>query len=487
MSKGSRKREAALLRREEEARLAQEKQKKRRRNGIIGAVVAVICVAAIAVGAVFIVQRLKQNDPAYKLHHTIVAKSDHYNVTEAMMTYWIRAAAVNFSQKYSDYSSTLGLDVTQPLKEQASYFDPNQTWFDYFADNSRTTVNWVLSLAEQARADGRTLTDEEKAQVDDYMKNINPADVAEHLTEEDIRTCQELYYLALQQEKVVNDSIHCEGDEVEAYFNQHPRDYMTAGYAYYVLSFGEGATYADADEANAMVEKLLASTPEEFERIVKAEMLRQNLYKEEEVDDGYTARYVNENYSYSDSDEFSEWLFADDRAAGDTTRVDHDSYYTVYLCLSPAARDESRTIDVRHILFTSEKYGSDDAAKAKAEEILAEWKAGDATEDSFGALAKEYTEDSNGEDGGLYTGVTAGTMVQTFNDWCFDEARQYGDTDIVKTDHGYHVMYFVGSNTAWYSKAQQASLDEQYAAVCDGYAKTYHVTLFDDVINAMDM
>ena len=35
-------------------------------------------------------------------------------------------------------------------------------------------------------------------------------------------------------------------------------------------------------------------------------------------------------------------------------------------------------------------------------------------------------------------------MVQTFNDWCFDEARKTGDSGIVKTQFGYHIMYFVG-------------------------------------------
>ena len=35
-------------------------------------------------------------------------------------------------------------------------------------------------------------------------------------------------------------------------------------------------------------------------------------------------------------------------------------------------------------------------------------------------------------------------MVSEFNDWIFDPARKAGDTDIVKTTYGYHIMYFVG-------------------------------------------
>ncbi|MBR2977814.1 MAG: peptidylprolyl isomerase, partial [Oscillospiraceae bacterium] len=54
-----------------------------------------------------------------------------------------------------------------------------------------------------------------------------------------------------------------------------------------------------------------------------------------------------------------------------------------------------------------------------------------------------HSED-NAENGGLYENVTKGQMVRSFNDWCFDAARKPGDTGIVETEYGYHVMYFVG-------------------------------------------
>ena len=37
-------------------------------------------------------------------------------------------------------------------------------------------------------------------------------------------------------------------------------------------------------------------------------------------------------------------------------------------------------------------------------------------------------------------------MVETFNDWCFDESRKPGDTGIVATEYGYHLIYFVETN-----------------------------------------
>ena len=40
-------------------------------------------------------------------------------------------------------------------------------------------------------------------------------------------------------------------------------------------------------------------------------------------------------------------------------------------------------------------------------------------------------------------------MVAEYDKWIFDAARKEGDTDIVKTDYGYHVMYFIGSHDSY--------------------------------------
>ena len=48
--------------------------------------------------------------------------------------------------------------------------------------------------------------------------------------------------------------------------------------------------------------------------------------------------------------------------------------------------------------------------------------------------------------GGLYTAVYPGQMVVNFNDWCFAEGRKAGDTGIVESEYGYHVMYYSGDS-----------------------------------------
>ena len=41
-------------------------------------------------------------------------------------------------------------------------------------------------------------------------------------------------------------------------------------------------------------------------------------------------------------------------------------------------------------------------------------------------------------------------MVSAFNDWCFADGRKSGDTGIVETEYGYHVMYFSGNTDYTY-------------------------------------
>lgn len=131
-------------------------------------------------------------------------------------------------------------------------------------------------------------------------------------------------------------------------------------------------------------------------------------------------------------------------------------------------KESGKLVDVRHILICPEDSGTaeggtaeytDEAWEAclkKAEEILETWKSGEATEASFAALANEHSEDpGSNTTGGIYSYVYKNQMVAEFDAWCFDESRQEGDTGIVKTQFGYHILYFVYGDEGWIRRAEQ--------------------------------
>ena len=147
---------------------------------------------------------------------------------------------------------------------------------------------------------------------------------------------------------------------------------------------------------------------------------------------------------------------------------------------------DSKFVDVRHILVqvkggTTDENGavtySDEEWKTcetEAQAILDAWLAGEKTEDSFAALATEKTEDPGSQaTGGLYQQVYEGQMVPEFNDWCFDESRQYGDYGLVRTSYGYHVMFFVKSEPRWSYYAETDWLNEQSAKLLEDIVAKY--------------
>ena len=118
---------------------------------------------------------------------------------------------------------------------------------------------------------------------------------------------------------------------------------------------------------------------------------------------------------------------------------------------------------VRHILIQPEQDSTDEsgnaiaseaawaAAKTEAERILKEWRAGEATEETFAKLANTYSTDGGSNTtGGLYEDVNADvSFVANFKNWAIDENRQPGDVEIVETEYGYHIMYFVSGESYW--------------------------------------
>ncbi len=147
---------------------------------------------------------------------------------------------------------------------------------------------------------------------------------------------------------------------------------------------------------------------------------------------------------------------------------------------------EGKTVDVRHVLFVPEGGTTDEtgattyseeewaACEAKAQEALDDWLAGEATEESFGMMAEALTQDPGSKNtGGLYTGVQQGQMVEAFDAWCFDEAREPGNSGMVKTNYGYHLMYFVSSTPIWENYARQDFVAEKTNAMMQELTAEY--------------
>lgn len=159
---------------------------------------------------------------------------------------------------------------------------------------------------------------------------------------------------------------------------------------------------------------------------------------------------------------------------------------------SKITKESGLVSDVRHILVLFEggtkneetgvtTYTEEEKAKAlaEAERILGEWKSGEATEDSFAALANKYTGDPGSkETGGLYQGIAPGSnYYENFLKWSVDNTRKAGDTGIVESQSGYHIMYFVTGEPYWINSCRTALATERTTALVDEAEKNWPIKI----------
>ena len=224
-----------------------------------------------------------------------------------------------------------------------------------------------------------------------------------------------------------------------------------------------------------------------YETVAKvADTMNKNLGK-----DLVKTSYPTESDSTASDDEkaFDKWFFEDGRAEGDIYTEDKDN---VYVVMAPKSLDEETTKNAAHLLVkvnaTKASDSATDAEKAeieaennklyaealeKAQEYLGEFNKGDKTLQSFKDLAKLYTADS----GVTYYGIYKDQMVKEFNDWVFDVNRKAGDVEIVKTEYGQHIIYFIGEGLPkWKAQVTEALVSKKLEDLETANAEKYKVT-----------
>lgn len=386
-----------------------------------------------------------------------------------------------------------GEDAEAPAEGEETPAASGMTWHDYFLDQALENMSVIQKTLEKAKSENFVYPDSVQAQqsasmealkttaaasnvsVSQYLGGVFGAGMTEKVySEQLLRVLQYSAYV-----DAYNDSLTYSDEELEAVYAADPNSFDHVSYEY--ASFNGAAESTTDDEGNTV-----EPTEEESAAALEAARSSANALFEEFQDGGnleslsasHDASYaVNDDATYYAGSAVSEWLFDSSREDGDSAVVEDGT--TVYILeFHKRFREEYNTIDVRHILVPlgtatlkeeDEGYAEEQEqlkadAKAKAEELLSQWQSGEATEESFAALAMAESSDGSRYDGGLYSEVYQGQMVAEFNDWCFDASRKPGDTGIVETQYGAHVMYFSGTNLPrWAAQAASQLRNEDYA------------------------
>lgn len=477
-----------------------KQRKEQKRSNILYGTIAVAFVVVAAACLIWKSNIIPRN--------TTAATIDGEKYNSAEVNFYYQNAYLNFLNQNYYFLSYLGLDTNTSMKNQtinesaASMLgaEEGQTWYDFFLNLALKQMSTVQTALKNAEAEGFVYPAGVQAQYDDTMTNLKTTAAASGVsTSQYLKSkfgsgmTQKIYEEQLMRmlqytayTTAYENGLTFSDEELETAYAANTNAYDRVSYESVTISGAAESTQdADGNTVEPTEEESAAALSAAKEAADKMLADYKAGSKLDTLADGNDkATYTeNENGTYS-GDVLTEWLFDSARKTGDAAVLESGSSYYVAV-FRGRTREEYNTIDVRHILIrpaTGEKAEGDEGyedeqaqlkadAKAKAEDILAQWQSGEATEDSFAALAMVNSADGSKYDGGLYTQVYQGQMVDTFNDWCFDSSRKAGDTGVVETTYGYHVMYFVGTDLPYWQSLVAADLKtEAYNTWIDGLA-----------------
>ena len=334
--------------------------------------------------------------------------------------------------------------------EMEKYIEENKAGF-YVTDYLNVDLEVVLSDYEDDK-EGLAAA---KALVDEYAAKFEAAK-----TLDEFKTLLIEYTVETEFDALVTKNIDSDLVPDKATLNNYEQE-MTADIIKLIVG-GEDITLGGGEEGTlehgvAEIKKALAA---ECNEVVNGAKATQAYAEEHDHAEG-------EEVDHEEITEDVKWLVDSSRNVGETRKIDAEDDtvygYSVYMIEKPLHIDETLSRNVGHILIRAEEGTATEeetaAAKEKAEKILAEYRAGEQTKESFEALGLENTEDSNV----FYDNVVKGQMVEEFENWLFDGARKDGDSDVVQTEFGFHVMLYLGEELLADANAKAGVVSEKYS------------------------
>lgn len=500
-----------------EAKEAQAAKRKSILYWVIG-VVVVILVAALLIW----------NSNFFQNRATAVTVNGH-NFTAGEVEYYYNSAYQQEYQLY--YYSTMGITgltnfnpATDP-KDQYVDEEQTQTYYDYFMESALDALTQVAALTDAAEKDGFSLelSESGKETYDSTISSMKDnattsgysyasylqAIYGSHMTTGIYESCLKRAIMLTEYQQAHQDTLTYTDEDYTTYYDENKDSIDTFSYE---VAFLSGSAPSTTDEDGNTVE---ATEEEKTAAMEAAKANADKLMADVEAGGDFAEladTYVQEDSANtfrstettgsSLSTTYGDWLKDAARAEGDINVFESTSGYYVVRFLDRYL-DETPTADIRHILVKAELTQEDDpatedvdestiptdeameAAKAEAESLLAQWEAGDKTAESFGELAKANSDDSgSASNGGLYTQVEEGQMVDTFNDWIFDSEHTEGDTGLVENTnsgmYGWHVMYFQAWNDpSWKINAKRSFQNDDMTSWIESITEGYEAVKAD--------
>ncbi|MGN0534132.1 MAG: peptidylprolyl isomerase [Eubacterium sp.] len=470
------------------------------------AIFVAACIAVISVFSVRYFTVPNGKEGKYMNPGSVVATVEDTKVSTGMFNYYYSSIV----KYYESYASYFGLDTSSDYSTQYKTDDEGNkvSWSEFFENEVFDEIKYTTVLYSNGLKAGVTLTKDQQETIDDQMETFKTSasesgvsldeyissQYGEYCTEDTLRLMLEQYYITINYQGMLSSSQQPTDDEIQKYYSEHENEFKSINFSY--LAFNYDTTSDEAkEESQKTVDKYMKKitdrdsimdlVPEVYSDYIESDT-KSIMESDSSLTEAQAKKKATENYESSvdysiegssqtpfDA-ETTEWLFSDSTKVGEKKCYINESAGYAYLVLKTemATADETETYSVRHILImprdeegntdtTGEKTFTDEQweeAEKKAKEVYETFNKGDKTEYSFALLAEQYSDDTASLSSSGTTGVFGGlceaipvteNYVAEFKNWCIDDSRRYGDTDIVKSQYGYHIMFFVNDTEAY--------------------------------------
>lgn len=506
MAKNDNKSKAEIYREERKARIAKatkQNSKKldagRKAGRFFKKIIAVVLAVAVVLGAGYLI--VDSTGIGDRFTTALTVGGEKVNATEFNYYYYMAYQQAAYTQEnlYSSMNYTY-FDANVSPDEQ-NYPVANEdgetiTWAEALTEDAATNAQWLISYYTEAVDAGYTLTDDEKASIDETVSSYKEsadsngyslnaylrANFGAGFNEKAFRTQLEKETLAQRyaEDKQAELSEGITDEAIKAEYDKNPAAYGYADVRYYTFT-PSTLTKEDKETDDAFKARKEAAYKETLETAkgvfagIKDEATfnaEVKAYEDSLVADAAKVEGADKAKTETDEDETlyeavslstlsaavgedgAKWALDSARKAGEVKLVEAEDEIHIICVVAPKYLTNS--VSVRYCLvaynesFTKAASKSESkAAKEEAEKLYKEWKdAGDLSEKAFAAVCKENSDDaSTSADGGLID-VRINEMVPAFEDWCFDPARKPGETAVIEAEeYGYFLVYFVSNNT----------------------------------------
>lgn len=298
-----------------------------------------------------------------KVNHKYIAV-DGDNISETEFDFYYGIAKQNVmnqtlygSMTYQSYfTSYLGYDASKADSQQ-NYSSTDNTWYDYFANNTVTSIKEFKALLKDAEEKGFSYDSEDTdyAEFQDSISKAADSDgksVSEyykavfgsHASESKLKpyVCEYLKAVAYQA-KLQND-LKATDQEIADYYASNKDTYDTVDYRLFSVEAETESSQISMEQAKEKADAMAAAVTDEASF---AQLCRANATSDKTdtyADDA--ASLVQDKTKSSMESQVADWMYADGRHAGEVSVIEdttNNKYDVVYFIsrTKPATADET--------------------------------------------------------------------------------------------------------------------------------------------------